>query len=276
MRDSQHDGQTGRSGDELSALARSVVARLAARTAGTTRPIRADLLLSMVRAFGSPDPALLNTLAAEIRRARIGEAELVDSYYPAVARQLGCDWADDRAGWAEVSIAVARLQSAVHRIARGWDTDVVSLQDAPAVLVVLPEGEQHSFGAQVLAAQLRRQGVAADLQIAARPDALRKLMRDRHYDCALISVGREEGLEFSRKLVKSLKDGSRNRLWVAVGGAVLDRPVDVLARTGADMVSLDALSVLACARARAGQPESGAGIAEKADRTVGTEWLEET
>lgn len=246
MRDSQHGGPIERSGDELSALARTVAARLAARGARVVRPLDGDLVFAMARAVASVDPALFDALRPELRRARISDTELVDSYFPAVARLLGRDWAEDRAGWAEVTIGMARLQSLVHQIGLDWDGSTAP--DGASVLIVLPDGEQHSFGVQVLAGQLRRQGVSVHLQIGARPGDLRNLVQERHYDCALVSLGCEDKLEIGRKIVKSLKDGSNGRLWVAVGGPVLERVADVQLQTGADIATSDAVEAIAGAR----------------------------
>lgn len=246
MRDSQHGGPIERGGDDLSALARSVVARLAERGARVTRQIDGDLVLAIARSVASADPAEFEALRPVFRRLRISDTDLVDSYFPAAARLLGCDWAEDRSGWAEVTIGMARLQSLVHRISREWEGGAAI--EGAAVLVVLPEGEQHSFGVQVLAAQLRRQGVSVHLQIGARPALLRDLVAERQYDCALVSVGGDNRLEFCRKVVKSLKDGSKGRLWVAVGGAVLERVDDLHLLTGADIATNDPATALAGAR----------------------------
>ncbi|MDM7930572.1 hypothetical protein [Tabrizicola sp.] len=276
MRDSQHGGQSERSSEELTALARTVVARLATRAAGMPRNLDPALVMAMLRAVGSTDPSQFEALRPEIRRARISDVDLVDFYFPAVARQLGCDWADDRCGWADVSIGMARLQSMVHQIGRDWASNATATRETSSVLVVLPDGEQHSFGVQVLVGQLRRQGVSVHLQIGARPDGLRALMKQRRYDCALISVGCEERLEFCRKLVKSLKDGSNGRLWVAVGGAVLDRSIDVLALTMADMATQDPMQALARAHYNAGQRLRSRTSEELAALVAGKEWLEAT
>lgn len=276
MRDSQHGGQSERSSEELTALARTVVARLATRAAGMPRNLDPALVMAMLRAVGSTDPSQFEALRPEIRRARISDVDLVDCYFPAVARQLGCDWADDRCGWADVSIGMARLQSMVHQIGRDWASNATATRETSSVLVVLPDGEQHSFGVQVLVGQLRRQGVSVHLQIGARPDGLRALMKQRRYDCALISVGCEERLEFCRKLVKSLKDGSNGRLWVAVGGAVLDRSIDVLALTMADMATQDPMQALARAHYNAGQRLRSRTSEELAALVAGKEWLEAT
>ncbi len=269
MRDSQHGGPMGRSTDDLSALARTVVARLVARGGRVMRAADPDLVQAIARAVGSGDPALYEALRPDLRRARIGDIDLVDSYFPAVARQLGCDWAEDRAGWAEVTIGMARLQSLVHQIGLDWDGSTAA--DAESVLVILPEGEQHSFGVQVMAGQLRRQGVSVHLQIGPRPAALRSLVQERHYDCALISVGSEDRLDASRKLVKTLKDGSNGRLWVAIGGAVLERGADVLGLTGADIATNDpaeALGGAALAAERQRLPE--VGMVEATGRRLAT------
>ncbi len=252
MRDSQHGGPIERSGDELSVLARTVAARLAARGARPACLVDGDLVLAMARAVASVDPAHYEALRPEFRRARISDTDLVDNYFPAVARHLGCDWAEDRSGWAEVTIGMARLQSLVHQIRRDWDRSVA--RDGATVLLVLPEGEQHSFGVQILAGQLRRQGVSVHLQIGARPGDLRNLVQDRHYDCAMVSVGCEDKLETCRKVVNSLKNGSKGQLWVAVGGAVLERVADVQRLTGADIATSDPGEALAGVRLGAVSP----------------------
>lgn len=276
MRDSQHGSHNERSSEELSALARMIFSRIAVRSARIARSLDDDLVSAMVAAVVAPDPAVFEALRPDIRRLRLSDTDLVDFYFPAVARQLGCDWADDRSGWTTVSIGMARLQALVHQISLDWSSNATASQDAPVVLVVLPEGEQHSFGAQVLAGQLRRQGVSVHLQIGARPDGLRVLLQERRYDCAMVSVACEERLEFCRKVVKSLRDGSKGSLWVAVGGAVLERQVDVLAVTLADVATNDPMHVLAGAHQHAGQRQRDRKRMKFAGKIAGNERLDAT
>lgn len=280
MRDSQHGGHSERGSDELSALARTVVARLAARSDRPVRQPDPAFLAALVRAFSGSDEGLFEALRPDLRRARISDTDLVDLYFPAVARQLGCNWADDSAGFAEVSIGMARLQALVHQIGRDWASSMVGTAVGAStlaeVLVILPEGEQHSFGVQVLTGQLRRQGVSVHQQLAARPETLRKLVHERHYDCALVSVSCEERLETCRKVVKSLKEGSNGRLWVAVGGAVLERPVDVQALTRADIATNDPMQALAAAQERAGRQRRARIEMQSVDQSAAQERLEDT
>jgi len=259
MRDSQHGGQTGRSGEDLTALARTVVARLAAQGGPVTRPVDDALLAAMTRAVIAPDPGAFAALRPDLRRARVGEVELIDRYFPAVARALGCDWAEDRAGWAEVTLGMARLQALLHQMLRPHP--FVSSAGSITVLIVLPPGEQHSFGVKVLAEQLRRMGIVVHSQLAAGPDRLRQLAAERSYDCAMISAACEARVETCRKLVQALKQGSGGRLWVAVGGPVCDR-IDGLERlTGADLATSDPMLAIGSARAARPAPGHDTGLA---------------
>jgi len=273
MRDIQHGGQTERSSEELSALAQTVVARLAGRAAGTVRPLSDGLVKAMAKAIASPNPAAFDALRPEIRRSRIAETELVDRYFPAVARQLGNNWEEDRSSWADVSIGMARLQSLVHQIGREWSSNASPMVTTTTALVILPEGEQHSFGVQLLAGQLRRMGVSVHLQIGGKPKGLRTLLKEHRYDCAMVSIGCEERLELCRQLVRSLKDGSDGHLCVAVGGVALDRMVDVQAVTKADLTTNDPVQVLAAAHKGMCKRLGGLPIDNRADVLAATEQL---
>lgn len=257
MRDSQHDGQGDRGSDGLALLARSVVARIATRE--TPRPAEQSLVLALARALVEAGPEAFQALRPDLRRARISDADLADVYFPAVARELGCAWAEDRLPFAEVSIATARMQAMLRQFGRDWTSNQLAGTGGAAVLLVLPEGEQHSLGAMVLAGQLRRQGISVQVQIGADAGALRALAAARWFDCAMVSVACEERLALCAKLVKSLKDGSRGRLWVAVGGAVLDRASDVRSVTGADIATNNARLVLEGARQSQGRLAIGGG-----------------
>lgn len=254
MRDSQHDGRGERKGDGLSALARTVVARLIAREDLVVRTPDAEIVAALARAVAASDYSQFESLRPELRRARITETELVDSYFPAVARFLGCEWAEDRAAFTDVTMGLARMQAILRQVGRDWASNGMARADGLTVLIVLPVGEQHSFGMMVLAGQLRRQGISVQMQIGARPEELRTLVAQCAFDCAMISVACEAKLELCRKVVNALKDGSDGRLWVAVGGVVLSRPVDVRAATGADIATNDPMIALQGARSRTSVP----------------------
>lgn len=253
MRDSQHEGQVGRGSDELTPLARTVVSRLVASPPLVQRPVDADLVDALARAALARDPAALSRMMPALRQMRIGDIDLIDRYLPAVARTLGCGWAEDRLGFASVTIGMARLQGLLRQVSSELPVQVTSdaAVDMPTVLMVLPETEQHSFGLQVLGGQMRRQGFLLQIVLGQGPDRIADLVRQRSYDMAFVSVGGDAQVACAAAVVKALKTGSGGRLAVAVGGAQLDRCVDLHLAVGADIATCDPARALAFARTRA-------------------------
>ena len=244
MRDSQHGGQEGRASGALAALARSVVQRLALRDVATDRVTDEAIVASIARALLVSYPVGMGALRQDLRRARISDTDLVDIYFPEVARFLGCAWADDQAAFTDVSIAVARMQAMLRDLGRAWTSNTTAEPCSATVLVVLPRGEQHSLGVMLMAGQLRRQGVSVRLEIGPSEEDLRRLAQERYFDCAMVSVACDDHVAGCRRAVDALRQGSDGRLWIAVGGSLVQTLIDLRARTGADIVTSDPLQAL--------------------------------
>jgi methylmalonyl-CoA mutase cobalamin-binding subunit len=253
MRDSRHRGRDDRGSGGPAALACAVVAQLLARESTPVARVDDATVASIAHALLDPDPTRMAALRQDLRRARVSDTELVDFYFPEVARHLGCAWARDDAPFTDVTIGVARMQGMLREIGREWNSNLASDQAGATVLVVLPEGEQHTFGAVLLAGKLRRQGISVRLEFGATAAGLRKLVEGKVFDCAMISVACQEKLDQCRTLVTALKAGSVGRLWVAVGGPVLGGSIDVRSRTGADIATGDPLLALEGALAEQAQ-----------------------
>jgi MerR family transcriptional regulator, light-induced transcriptional regulator len=96
----------------------------------------------------------------------------------------------------------------------------------------------------LLTGQLRRHGVSVRLEVGTSQKDLRQIVQDRSFDCAMISIACEEALPRCKEVVDALRLGSGGRLWTAVGGPLLDRPIDLRALTGADIATSDPLLAL--------------------------------
>lgn len=244
MRDSQHGGRGDRARSGLAGLARTVVARLVARDSAAESVVDQAMVAEISSSLLDPDPVRMDRLRQELRRARISEVDLVDRYFPEVARQFGCAWVDDGAPFTDVTIAVARMQAMLRSVGRDWTSNDLAEQSSATVLIVLPEGEQHSFGPMLLAGQLRRHGISVRLEVGTPLRELRAIVRDRAFDCAMISVSCEEKLDRCREVVNALKRGSDGQLWVAIGGALLARGLDLRGLTAADIATSDPYEAL--------------------------------
>lgn len=223
----------------VSQFASEVVARLVGRDTVGGAVMRESLVASLLEAVRSTDVGAFDAMKPELKRARVSAATLADIYIPEVARRLGQAWQDDVVSFADVTMGVARLQAILREIGTTWVADDASTADVATMLLILPAGEQHTLGALVIAGWLRRKGISVCLRIAPSTSDLQSLLALRKFDGAMISIACEDKLEVCAKLVKTLKEATDNKMRIAVGGAVMERVGDVVAQTGATIVTND-------------------------------------
>ena len=229
----------------VSQFAAEVVARLVLRDVTEEAGLREAVLQRFLAAISSSDPAAFEALKPELKRARISAGALADCYIPEAARRLGEAWETDSLSFAAVTMGVARLQAILREIGSAWSADAMGQATGPTLLLILPQGEQHTLGALVLAGRLRRMGVSVSMRIAPSVSDLAGYVAERTFDGALISIACNDRLETCRILVKTLKEASNGGMTVAVGGAIRDSVESVKQATGADLVTNDIMEALA-------------------------------
>lgn len=247
MQDGQHvvsDRRADSVQGEVSDFAAKIVAKLAARDG--PRDSQTDLAYSdpivqrLTEAVQSDNAALIEALKPDMRRARISPAMLADIYIPEAARRLGKAWDDDTLTFADVTIGTVRLQSILRDISSDWASDARKMAHlGGSVLLLLPEKEHHTLGPLIVTGQLRRRGVSVCLQLATADGEWKSILRRRHFDGVIISVGWEGKLAAAAQLVGTIKHVTKGKMPVAVGGAVLTRFDAILTCDGADIVTND-------------------------------------
>ena len=161
----------------------------------------------------------------------------MSDYIPAVARRLGKEWDDDLRGFVDVTIGTARLQAVLRHLTSA--PPVRASGSAVRVLVAVPEGEDHTLGAMVVASRLRRDGHNVCLRLQTPLRELTGLARTCKFDAVLVSAANVERLGPLTALVGSLKDALPDGSPVLLGGALTTREGDFAAETGADAVTAD-------------------------------------
>ncbi len=223
----------------VSYFASQVVSLLADRTTRTVSDLREPLVQGLIAASLTGSKHAFTELLGELRRSRISLAALADLYIPEAARRMGMLWHEDDMSWMDVTIGVGRMQSLLREIGMAWVADQAADTGHGAVMMLVPDREQHTLGPMVAMGQLRRLGVSVCLRIAPSFNELRSLVASRQFDGILISVATKEKLEHVGKTVQFLKSVLVKPCPIVVGGAVMSNVKDPAACTGADFSSND-------------------------------------
>jgi methylmalonyl-CoA mutase cobalamin-binding subunit len=231
--------------DAIHSFAARVLDVLGARSKRTTAPLREDLVVALAGGVVTQDEAEIDRALAEFRRACISPTAMIDLYVPAAARLLGSQWACDTRGFAEVTIATARLQAMVRAICTRWGGELTAAPGRPSVLMVVPRGEDHTLGAIVATGQMRRMGVSVCLRLRPSPGEVAELMRTRNFNAAMISVAQVARLDDCHRVVATMRRFGAPSMPLIVGGASMPAGEDVAARVGACRASGDAAEALA-------------------------------
>ena len=163
---------------------------------------------------------------------------------PEAARRLGEAWCSDGAGFADVTIATARLQRSLRMLAEAPRSRRPMGRAEASVLVAVIEGEYHTLGAMVLTEQMRRRGVSVRLLLGEGDATILDTVADGHFDAIFLSVAVAEKLAHVRDLVEKTRRVAQHGVPVVVGGAIGQFGPDIKTVTGADHVATDAREAL--------------------------------
>lgn len=246
MKDDAHNKATTQlvtDGVEVRLLARRAIAVLAANGNGRGEGL-ARRLDQLFDAFISMDEDQRHEMLLRLRQDGVSTDDIVDHIIPAVARLMGERWGNDRISFADVTIGTARLQEAVRAL--GWhDKSRQKIAEtAPEILLVIPRSEHHTLGAFVLADQWRRMGFRVDIAMDLHPRQIAERLRKHRYAMIGITAAGRRTLASARELVDIIRLTVVRATPIFIGGAILDRDIDVLAITGADHTARDAGSAL--------------------------------
>lgn len=196
-------------------------------------PVVLELLVSSMLSGDATEMAMLK---AECRRRRIPSGALIETYIPAAADRIGAQWHDDELDILSATITFARMQTFVRELGRGWNADS-QRNGCGSVLMLVPESEQHTLGAMVATAMLRRRGVSVTVKLTSSTAELAMALASTRFHGVFVSASNECSLEISARLVKNVKALGRPSIPVVVGGAVPATAEQIIEVTGADLAT---------------------------------------
>ena len=167
------------------------------------------------------------------------EALSLDILAPA-ARRLGALWCADDCDFVAVSLGVWHLQQLLHGFGPRFPSSVVPAPERSVLLVPMP-GEQHSFGAQMLAPFFRAAGWGAISTPVSTVAALAALLRGTWFSLIGLSLSATGRLPELAGLIRVVRRESRNpAIGVMVGGWMFNEQPDLVRLVGADTTARDA------------------------------------
>lgn len=213
--------------EHMSALAVHVLASLQARTGFRSRarlgPVRVcpRILAELIALVSAPDYDSQHAITTFCALDLPAEA-LSDVYIPAAARRLGLDWMENRATFAQVTVATGRLQELLGRLVQSNDIVASSHRATPNVLVLSFSGDEHTLGWKLVTLQLRRLGAAAHAVLDVQPAYAAEMMEQVSYDLVLVSSSRIAVLGQIEAMISALHGRMTDVPPIVLGGIVVD------------------------------------------------------
>jgi methanogenic corrinoid protein MtbC1 len=190
-------------------------------------------------ALGTIDDAPFAYVEEMLAREVTVESIFVDLLAPA-ARHLGTLWESDAADFANVTLAMTRLQRIMRRLGEHFCDKTVEGNGESVLLTIIP-GEQHSFGLSMVAEFFRRAGWNLCTGPFASHQELTSLVQSHWFDVVGFSVSSDRRLDELKRDIRDIRRDSRNRrVGIILGGPMVVAQPHLVASMGADMMSSDA------------------------------------
>ena len=172
--------------------------------------------------------------------------DIADFYIPAVARSFGDLWHEDELTFGEVTIAVSRLQSALRDLEALWKDAKSNLSAHATLMLVIPQGTQHTLGAFVLSGQLRRKGISVKLVLGATPQTVVDELSGSSFDAIFVSASQRDTFESLKLIIQAVHAATDVAPPTVIGGTILDVATAeaVIAETGAEYATRHAEEAL--------------------------------
>lgn len=199
------------------------------------------LVRDFVATVVAPDDRPVREFIGRLREAGISpESIFLDLLAPA-ARMLGAQWEEDVCGFAEVTIALGRMQLVLRDLSRLFVRDRLEADLVGRVLLAGVPGEQHSLGLFMVAEFFIRDGWGVQVGPGERESALLADIGATHYDIIGFSTSCDSRLDHLKRLIQRVRASSRNRnVVIMVGGRAFNEQPELVDRVGADASALNA------------------------------------
>lgn len=222
---------------DLAKNAVSILNQRQSYTVGGARQFVLDHLIRAILSGAGFDPV---QMMEELKGHRLSPDAIIDIYVPAAAHVLGDKWQHDEVDFASVTVGSLRLQSLLSAAAIESPDFLRAADNVITMLIVVPLGEQHTLGAFVLAAQLRRLGVRVDVSYCeTATDVVSRILTDPP-NMVLFTASLRATLETVAHLVLDVRKVVTTPIFFALGGGFSEPDEVAKDISGVDLVTQQA------------------------------------
>ncbi len=164
---------------------------------------------------------------------------ILDTYFPIVAEKLGNHWVSDKLTFAEVTLALGNLQLLNSKFEPLYLSNPSSTQHGGKILIILPKGENHTFGPISVTRKLRNMGTQTILVLDYQQIELEKLILENTFDLIGISSGNNFMTDKINGLVDFFKTRAEKTTPVVLGGNLVNTYKKTNETLKVDLISRD-------------------------------------
>ncbi|MEM6462487.1 MAG: cobalamin B12-binding domain-containing protein [Pseudomonadota bacterium] len=157
------------------------------------------------------------------------------------AQRLEPMWLNDEISFSEISIALARLQSLVSKVARSEAPLPLHVDESRHIVLAKAPMEQHAFGLLMVAEFFRLAGwqVSGGIDLITGPD-LKTMLKDTSFSVLGLTAGtRAMALDLKEHIVEARRVSANPKMIVIVGGPAFLNEPDLQKAIGCDCVAAD-------------------------------------
>ena len=147
---------------------------------------------------------------------------ILDSYLPTIAKKLGDAWVADEISFSDVTIALGKIQFLNSKFEPLYISCLNSAYYKTKTLIIIPKGEDHTYGGIAATRKLRGMGIAAFLFFEFKKNELENLLFERNYDFIGISSANNFMIEKINHLSTKISDIVERKTPIVLGGNLVN------------------------------------------------------
>ena len=209
------------------------------RAADARQPDASDVK-ELVRLLLAHDVGVASAYADTVRQ-RGATLEMICLHLLApAARELGLLWEEDECDFMQVTVGLCRLHQLLRELSPEFRPEEAERRVDHRILLAPIPGDQHTFGITLVAQFLRRAGWDVWHEFPTNAGEIMVIVRENWFAAVGLSVGCETRLEEVARIIRAVRDASRNvAIGVLVGGPVLAARPELASLVGADETAAD-------------------------------------